>query len=69
MAEETQLFRGCSQIRWGDRIMDNTLAIKLFEEFNKTGLISCPECGERIEIDAPSCSCGWANELIGAGMV
>ena len=48
--------------------MTNEQAIRLFEEFNRYGYITCPECGEYIEIDA-DCGCGWLNELMESGMV
>ena len=49
--------------------MTDEQAIKLFEEFNENGCITCPECGERIEIDCDVCSCGWENMILAAGMV
>jgi len=49
--------------------MTDEQAIKLFEEFNERGYISCPECGEHIEIDCDVCPCGWVNCIMAAGMV
>ena len=49
--------------------MTNEQAIEMFEEFNERGYITCPECGEHIEIDTEECSCGWVNMIMAAGMV
>jgi len=49
--------------------MTNEQAIEMFEEFNERGYITCPECGEHIEIDTEECSCGWVNMIFAAGMV
>jgi len=33
------------------------------------GIIECPECGNKIEPDAETCSCGWINPLREMGMI
>jgi hypothetical protein len=43
--------------------------IALLREANEGGYMTCPECGEHIEVDCPECSCGWENELMANGMV
>jgi len=33
-------------------------------------IITCPECGNRLEPDAETCGeCGWSNPLIAMGMI
>jgi len=41
----------------------------LLEEALGEGVITCPECGERLEPDAVKCLCGWKNVLMEAGLI
>ena len=34
---------------------------ELLEQAIMDGYITCPECGNHLEIDAASCCCGWEN--------
>jgi len=45
-------------------MMEEVLMEAAFE-----GVITCPECGNRIEPDCDICCCGWKNPMLGLGLI
>ena len=44
--------------------------MSLLQEAAFEGVITCPECGNRLEPDCPKCGeCGWKNSIVEAGMI
>ena len=41
----------------------------LMEEAMEEDCITCPECGEIMEVSDPKCECGWENLLVKKGLV
>jgi len=41
----------------------------ILEEAVMDGIIHCPECGNPIEPDCETCSCGWSNPMMGMGLI
>jgi len=41
----------------------------LLEEAVLDGAITCPNCGNRLEVDAEECHCGWKNPLTTYGLI
>lgn len=41
----------------------------LMEEAITEDSITCPECGEVMEVDDVKCICGWENLLVKKGLV
>lgn len=41
----------------------------ILEEAAVDGVITCRDCGDRLEPDAEECPCGWKNPLIKFGMI
>jgi len=42
---------------------------ELMQEAMLEDSITCPECGEILEVDAAKCDCGWENPLVKEGLV
>jgi len=42
---------------------------ELMKEAMEEESITCPECGEILEVDADKCSCDWENPLVKMGLV
>jgi hypothetical protein len=48
--------------------MTDTLA--LMEQAVTEGLMTCPGCGNSLEIDCPKCGgCGWENTILAEGWI
>ena len=44
--------------------------MSVLEEAAIDGVITCPECGNRIEPDCDRCGdCGWVNPLVEMGLI
>lgn len=54
---------------------DDELSDEFDDEFSDVledaveGIIECRWCGNTIEPDAESCSCGWKNPLVQLGLI
>lgn len=50
-------------------MVDKELLSELMEEAMEEGSITCPDCGEILEVDEEKCLCGWGNLLVSQGLV
>ena len=48
---------------------DRELINRLMEEAMTEESITCPECGEILEVDDAKCPCGWENLLVSERLV
>lgn len=50
-------------------MVDKQLLDELMEEAMREDSITCPECGDILEVDTVKCDCGWENPLVSEGLI
>ncbi len=50
-------------------VKNNDKLMELLNQATRDSVITCPECFNNLEPDAPSCSCGWENILREMGFI
>jgi len=48
---------------------DRELLDSLMEEAMMEDSITCPGCGDILEVDCIQCQCGWKNLLVSEGLI
>jgi len=50
--------------------MNNTKTVEAcLEEAANEGMITCPNCGNKIEPDGEKCICTWVNPIVKLGFI